>query len=72
MKKVKKQLLKLIIVILLMFAIMPVEKVYAENKEYDINKLEVNVNIDKDGNAIITENWYLDFTSGNFFAIIAV
>ena len=66
MKKVKKQLLKLIIVILLMFAIMPVEKVYAENKEYDINKLEVNVNIDKDGNAIITENWYLDFTSGNF------
>lgn len=40
--------------------------VYAAQKEYDIEKAEFNVYLDKDGNAHITEKWELNFKKGDF------
>ena len=66
MKNIKKYLMSFIIIVTIITIFIPTKKVYAENKIYDIKKLEVNVNISNDGSVVVTENWYLNFTSGQF------
>ena len=62
----RKFTMLLSIVIFIYITTLSSNKVYADEKEYEIPSADFHVTLLKNGDALVTENWKVKYTKGNF------